>query len=118
MKEGYWKTTSKDKDITYDKNKKIGHRKTFKFFEGDDKKPTNWIMHEYRDLNTKSVVEMDLEMDASTSNENSDRVSKTSFPLSPTKEKKILQEKGNFTKRINNLDITRDWNGSKFFEKN
>ncbi|KAJ8628336.1 hypothetical protein MRB53_021643 [Persea americana] len=74
MKEGYWKTTSKDKDITYDKNKKIGHRKTFKFFEGDDKKPTNWIMHEYRDLNTKSVVEMDLEMDASTSNKNSDRI--------------------------------------------
>ncbi|KAJ8628332.1 hypothetical protein MRB53_021639 [Persea americana] len=73
MNEGYWKTTSKDKDVKKGKNKKIGYHKTFKFFEGDDKKPTNWIMHEYRDLNTKSVMEMDSEMDASTSNENSNR---------------------------------------------
>lgn len=107
MKEGYWKTTSKDKDITNDKNKKIGHRKTFKFFEGNDKKPTNWIMHEYRDLNTKSEMEMDSAMDASTSNENSNRVRKTSFLLSPHKRKKRIY-RGNSTKRINNLDITRD----------
>lgn len=64
MVEGYWKTTSKDTDITDEKNNKIGYLKKFKFFEGKDKKPTNWLMHEFRDLHTVSAME------ATTSTEN------------------------------------------------
>lgn len=57
MNEGYWKTTSKDKVIKDANNKKVGCSKTFKFFEGKDKKRTNWIMHEFRDLQTDSAMD-------------------------------------------------------------
>lgn len=47
---GHWKTSSKDEEIKDENNKKIGYIKKFKFFEGKSKKATNWIMHEFRDL--------------------------------------------------------------------
>ncbi|KAJ8628328.1 hypothetical protein MRB53_021635 [Persea americana] len=54
---GYWKTTSKDIEITDGENNKIGYLKKFKFMKGKGRNPTNWIMHEYRDLDTDSAME-------------------------------------------------------------
>lgn len=60
MNEGFWKNTIKDKVIKDANNKEVGYYKTFKFFEGKDKKvkkSTNWIMHEFRDLQTDSAMD-------------------------------------------------------------
>ncbi|KAJ8628194.1 hypothetical protein MRB53_021501 [Persea americana] len=67
---GYWKTTSKDIEITDGENKKIGYLKKFKFMEEKGRNPRNWIMHEYRDLDTNSAKE------ETTSSANSSRISR------------------------------------------
>ncbi|KAG9147795.1 hypothetical protein Leryth_003410 [Lithospermum erythrorhizon] len=67
---GYWKATGADKDIyhPHDEKKLIGLKKTLVFYDGKAPKgvKTNWIMHEYKMLNTpsrKRLHESDMTLD-------------------------------------------------------
>lgn len=46
---GYWKSTGKDRAVSYNK-KDVGQIKTLTFFRGKSPKgdQTGWVMHEYR----------------------------------------------------------------------
>lgn len=54
--EGHWKSTNKDTEIRNGENKKVGYMRTYTFEEIGDKKSSNWLMQEFRDLHAENSV--------------------------------------------------------------